>query len=254
MSIEKPRAGELSANQLIDVWDILTENRVLLLCQPAVAVPAQIMYEEWYGEFSPYYISAAIDVLGNESNRPIVLWILNTNAIDLSSGLVLYDTLISWRKKIQIITIGENCHNMGLVYLAMGSRGQRYAYEDSELTISPPPILPEERERVSEKDREKLAQRKNITITLLSKFCKDPEKRKQKLQEELLVKGKGEKEFSPKEGIEWGFIDKILTPEIHRKLLQNLKIPPRFYPKLKTDETEVEEKLRGGKNVIPSKK
>ena len=203
-------------------FDILIENRILILCDPFRCPDrTQTM---GLSPFVPLAVEGNLNVLASENNEPIKIWILSTIGSGTMVGWELHDTLFAWKKKgIPIYTIGESCHNMGMIILAAGTPGYRYINKGSELEIELP--LPfEATRRVAKEDKELLERLRYNIIDALADYCKEPEKRKEELRK-IMDEGPKRKIFTPEEALEWGFVDKIITSQEFEELFCRLSIP-----------------------------
>lgn len=211
----------------VTAFDILIENRILIFCDP---LPCGELTEKLgLASFTSLALEANLNILASESADPIKIWILATEGATLQGGWELYNSIICWKEKMPIYTIGDNCFNVGMIILAMGTPGHRYIHKGSRLELALTPLSRELLGKMSKEDRELMEHLHFRIIDIFASYCNFPEKRKEELRKIIIEEGEWKKVFTPEEALEWGFVDKLMTPEEFRKLFCTLRVPTKIY-------------------------
>jgi len=203
------RAGKLRRDQLMGPHEtLLKRNRVLFLYGMIYNLPDRS------DEFSPTNIMDSILALDSLSHEPIKLMI-DTFGGQVATGLNLYDTM----KLVSspIYTIGRSCVSMGAILSAAGEIGHRYLFENARIMIHLPLGQVQGDAKEVEIQAREMEKTKNILVEILRKNGVN------KSAEEILRDIDREYWMTPKEAIDYGLADKILTRDLWNELLNKSK-------------------------------
>ena len=120
-----PTVLEKNSNREVayDIYSRLLEDRIVFLTGEINDANANLVISE-------------LLYLDSKSNEEIYLYI-NSPGGSVSSGLAIYDTMNYIKSDIKTICIGM-CASMAAVLLSSGTKGKRFALENSEVMIHQP--------------------------------------------------------------------------------------------------------------------
>lgn len=208
--------SEHKAGQRIDPWAFLMEKKRMLFLGGLIEISAPAVI----GGAALLHMSAqavvdcmlALDALGNE---PIKL-LIDSPGGGAETGLMIYDTMQAIRSPVY--TIGRaSCASMAAVLLASGAPGHRYAFPNCVLMLHMGRGGAASGDRKEREVREKNIQEYERRIAdIIRRHCG-----KNQSANDILREWFEESElwmFADK-ALEYGLIDKIITPEIYREEL-----------------------------------
>lgn len=118
--VEKTNRGERS----YDIFSRLLKDRIIILSDQVDSVSASL-------------IMAQMLYLEAEDPEKDIQFYINSPGGEVSSGLMIYDTMQYIKPDVQTICMGMAA-SMGAFLLAAGTKGKRYALPNSEIMIHQP--------------------------------------------------------------------------------------------------------------------
>jgi ATP-dependent Clp protease, protease subunit len=191
---EKTKDGEI----VYDVYSKLLKDRIIFLS------------EELDSEVASKTIALLLYLNAESRTKEIKIYI-NSVGGNIDSFFAIYDTMQQISAPVKTICVGEAC-SAASVILAAGSAGKRLAYPHSMVMIHNLQISDMEGSKAEIKDQVKLIDKLSAKfIEILARHTGQPLAKVRKDCEK-------DKYLTAEEALEYGIIDKILTPK--------KKIPP----------------------------
>ena len=204
MIYEKIRGGEA----VYDIYSRLIKDRILFL------------YEDINANVATSFV-ATLFWLNSQNNKEDISIYLNSAGGTICDGLMtIYDTMQFIEAPIKTICIGE-AYSAAAVLLSAGTKGKRFAYSHSKImihTVQAWDVCGSQEEVERESDR--IKDLNNLLMELLARHSGQSLK---KVKKDCLK----DKYMTAEEAVEYGIIDKIITPK--------KEIPELFVCKSKKD-------------------
>lgn len=188
--IEKQNGNE----RAYDIYSRLLEDRIIFIGEPIHSglvntVIAQMLFLE-----------------KKDPSRDIILYI-NTPGGEVYSGMAIYDTIQTLKCKVQTVCMGLAA-SMGSVLLTWGTKGKRVALAHSKIMIHQPLIagggISGQATDIQIEAEEMMKVKKMITEVIAHHTGKS--------YDECLNDMERNKWLTAEEALEYGLIDKIITP------------------------------------------
>ncbi|MBI2640841.1 MAG: ATP-dependent Clp protease proteolytic subunit [Candidatus Sungbacteria bacterium] len=206
--------GAIDNRKRVDPWIYLAEKKRTLFLSGPVGHGVPIII----GGMSVPHMSAetVVDLMlaldAENSNDPIRLMIDSPGG-EASLGLMLYDVMQCVRAPV--FTIGRSmCASMAAVILAAGREGHRYAFPNCTMMLHLGWGGSEGRGKERKKREKWLDACDERLARIIIKHCKKVDLTPQQIIEEW--DEERELWMFPEQAIDYGLIDKVVTPEIYR--------------------------------------
>lgn len=184
--IESTNYGERS----YDIYSRLLKDRIIFLGTEindsvANAVVAQLLFLE-----------------AEDSEKDIIMYINSPGGV-VTSGMAIYDTMNYIKPDVQTVCIGQAA-SMGAFLLSAGTKGKRFALENSRIMIHQPLGGAQGQATDIEIQAREILKIKDKLSGILAENCG-------KTKEELLKDTERDNYMSAKEALEYGLIDKVFS-------------------------------------------
>lgn len=200
------RPGTDRNDKQADAWEVLANRRILHLRGDI----------DWGTSisFRPMELVASMLVLASEARDPIKLRIMSPGGnVEVAKWLYRVIRYID-ESCCPIYTIGgTDCCSAAASILASGRRGYRYIIPQGRVMIHP--VWTSGVHQAT--DLEKLRKLDKENIEFLVKVCGMNKEQEEEIYNTIMNRGI-EKWFDAQKAIEYGFVDKIITPEIYQEL------------------------------------
>ncbi len=203
--------GQVDSKRRVDPWVYLAEKHRTLFLAGLIHGGASSFVG---GMPVPHMnVAAVVDVmlaLDCVSNEPIKLFI-DSYGGGVEEGLMFYDIMQSLRSPVYTVGRG-NCSSMAAVLLASGMAEHRYAFANCIMMLHL--SRGEARGDYRERARMELVLREyeKRVAGVIIKHCGKTDKSPEQILEEWA--DKNELWMFPEQALEYGLIDKIITPEV----------------------------------------
>lgn len=188
---EKTKDGEV----MYDVFSRLVKDRIIFLTGPIETQSAST-------------IAATLIYLDHQDNeKPISLYLNSEGGVVYSGLFTILDTMNYIKAPIITVCIGE-AYSAASVLLAAGTKGLRFAYENSQVMIHEVQAGSIGSSSEMKRDIDRINKTNERLMILLSKYTGKDKK---------IIKDLCEKEtfLTAKEALDLGLIDKIIQPKSH---------------------------------------
>ena len=184
--IERTGRGE----RAFDIYSRLLKERVVMLTgevndNVSSLICAQLLFLE-----------------SEDPNKDIYLYINSPGGV-VTSGLAIYDTMCYIKPNVSTFCLGQAC-SMGSLLLAGGAKGKRYSLPNSRIMIHQP-------SGGARGQATDIAIQAKEILKVRQKLCDIYSERTGISSEEIAKLIERDRWLSPKESIELGLIDKIVT-------------------------------------------
>jgi len=186
--IEQSGQGERS----FDIYSRLLRDRVIMLNgevndQVAATIVAQLLFLE-----------------AEDPNKDIYMYINSPGGV-ITSGLAMYDTMNYIKPDVVTICNGQAA-SMGAFLLSAGAPGKRYALPNARIMIHQPSGGAQGQSTDIQIQAQEIQRLKDTLNKIMAKNCG---KKKKELERDT----ERDNFMSAQECVEYGLIDKVLTPE-----------------------------------------
>lgn len=187
---EKSAAGTLS----YDIFSKLLSDRIVFVGSEDVSTDA-----------SNLLIAQLLYLESLDDKKPINMYI-NCPGGSVLAGLAIYDTMQHLKCPVSTLVIGH-AMSFGLVLLAAGTKGLRYAMPHARIMMHQPLIMGggiSGQATDIEIEAKEMIYHKNSLAEILAKHSG-------KSIEQILKDGERNAYFSAQEALEYGFVDRVVT-------------------------------------------
>ncbi len=185
MVIEQSSRGERS----YDIFSRLLKERIIILSEDVNAVTASL-------------VTAQLLFLEAEDPEKDIQFYINSPGGEVSSGLMIYDTMQYIKPDVQTICMGMAA-SMGAFLLAAGTPGKRFALPNAEVMIHQPSGGAQGQATDIRIAAEHIQKTKDRLNKILSERTKQP-------LEKIKIDTDRDFWMSAEEALEYGVIDKIM--------------------------------------------
>lgn len=185
MVIEQTGRGERS----YDIFSRLLKERIIILSDAVNSVTAGLI------------MSQLIFLESEDPNKDIQLYI-NSPGGEVSSGLMVYDTMQYIKPDVQTICMGMAA-SMGAVLLAAGAEGKRFALPNAEIMIHQPSGGAQGQASDIHIAAEHIIKTRKRLNKILAERCKQP-------IEQIELDSERDRWMDAEEALKYGIIDRIM--------------------------------------------